>query len=365
MSKTVVFCANYGVINSTLYLTTHNRPITIIIPGNHDLFKFFQVINERVFHNTLELIYLELDYPGRVTAKGIKKVFHVFSNIIRERRYLKDFFDKYFAEWEGHDVFFASRFWCGYLLYLLKKLRKRNRLVFISTYPPYRTPARTHVPTNIVDLAKLIIAKLTYGRDLVMVKFPFENGIIYIPDKFIEKDVTRVIDWEERNEMLKGLDLNRFKVFDVGDYDVIYFSHGFLPDSVADPDMLKKELTAVFNILSKHFPANKIARKHHPGHNDDEPLVEIGDTLEAFIPAEFLYKDNVKAYLSLWSVSIAHVEKGLPISLMYLVSFQNNNTREQIREMLIQQQRSEILFPKSLDEFEKILIDLKEQTTKE
>ena len=69
--KIVIFCTNYGGIERTLYMATHNSSITLVIPLNHDLFKFFQVINERVFHNTINLIYLKPYRPGRRTAKGV------------------------------------------------------------------------------------------------------------------------------------------------------------------------------------------------------------------------------------------------------------------------------------------------------
>lgn len=363
--KRVIFSENYTSIDTTLYLATrngHDYPITIVIPGNHALFKFFQVINERVFHDTLNLIYFEPYRARRATAKGVKKVFHVLPDIIKERRHLKEIYSRYFAELKGYELFFFSRGFSGIRFYLLKKLSKRNTLVYVSHAPLNIPPMSQYTPTNIIDLARLIILKLIYGRDIAMGKFYFLKGPAYMPDKFMEKEVDKVISWQEKTEMMKDFDLSRFKIFDVGDYDVIYFGQDMPTDMVSDRHTLERELTNIFNILLKHFPENRIARKHHPLHNDTT-MVKTGDALPDYIPAEFLYSEKVKVYISPWSLSIANVAGGTAISILDLIPVNSNKHRNQLKELLIKQSRTEILFPKSLEEFERILADIKQQTT--
>ena len=96
MNKIVILCENYLSIPRTLYLVTqnyHDSQVTVVISRLHDLFKFFQVINEKVFHNTINLVYLAPYDLQRATAKGIiKKAFHVLPDIIGERRYLRKIF---------------------------------------------------------------------------------------------------------------------------------------------------------------------------------------------------------------------------------------------------------------------------------
>lgn len=360
----VIFFESYGQIEQDFHVATRNNPgcpITIVIPGNQDLFKFFQVINERVFHDTINLIYLEPYQTRRAKAKGINKIFHLFPDIIRERRYLKEIFDKYFAELEGSEVFFRGRGYCEYRFYLLKKLSKRNRLVCINYGPPYMGK---YTPASIVDLATLIILKLIYGRDIAMGKFPSEfpitKGFAYIPDKFMEKEVDSGIDWEKRNEMLKDFDSSQFRVFDVGNYSVIYFDENLTGRGYLniDKDTYSRELTRIFDVLSKYFPEKEIARKYHPGYPSDKTIINIGDVLPDFIPAELLYNDNVKMYLTVTSYSIVNVEKGLAVSLTDLITFKDDKTKNQLKEILVQRAKSKILFPKSLDEFERILVSI-------
>ncbi len=127
----IVICANsYLQYKSTLYIIEQNypkRPITILIPGNPDLFKFFTVINEKKFHNALNLVYFEPFHPNpkRVEATGLNKVYYVIVDIIRERRYLKDTYDKYVAGIEGCEIFILGR--DATQFYLAKKLSKRNK----------------------------------------------------------------------------------------------------------------------------------------------------------------------------------------------------------------------------------------------
>ena len=362
MSETIIVCESYGTIERTLYLAAHNCPVTIVIPRNHDLFRFFQAINERVFHNTVNLVYLAPVHPQRATARGIKKVFHVLVGIIKERRYLKEIFDKYFAELEGCEIFFSSRSFSGYLFYLLKKLAKRNKLVHINTSTPHFNPMSQYTPTSIVDLVSLIIGKLTYGHDITLGKLSHTKGFLYMPDRFLEKEVDRVIERAEMGEMMKGFDLSQFRVFDVGNYSVIYFDQPLVEAGyVTDSDSYSRKLTEIFDILSKYFPEKEIARKYRPNSPGDKTVIRIGDVLPDFIPAEFLYNENVKMYLVVSSTSIAKLEKGLAVSVMDFISYKSDEVREHFKKVLIQLSCSEILFPKSLGEFEKILIDLKEK----
>lgn len=362
VDKKIVICADsYLQYKNALYIASHNyqkRPITILISGNPDLFKFFSLINEKAFHNALNLIYFEPFHPDprRAKAGGLKKVFYVLSDIIRERRYLKDTFDKYVAEVQWCEVFVLDR---GFMQFsLAKKLGKRNWLVYISSYPIQATPTE-YTPTNIADLARWIIIKLIYGSGIALGKLPHVKGFPFMPDRFLKKEFDRAISGEERDEMMKDFELSQFKIFDTSKYRVIYFDDDLIgADYIGDKDTFRRELAEIFHILSKHFAENEIARKYHPGYRSDKTVTKIGDVLPDFIPAELLYNDSVKMYFGACSVAMTNVEKGVVISILDLVSFGDEQTRETLKEILLQTGRSKILFPESLDEFEKIVIGL-------
>ncbi|MBW1672884.1 MAG: hypothetical protein JRJ45_04425, partial [Deltaproteobacteria bacterium] len=158
----------------------------------------------------------------------------------------------------------------------------------------------------------------------------------------------------------RDLDPSRFKeIFDTGKYSVIYFHQDLLLEGyISNGDTFRRELAEIFNILSKYFPENRVALKYHPCYPGDKTMVTYGEAMEDFIPGELLHNDNVKMYLSLFSYALANVRKGLAVSIANLITLRDDETREQLKEMVIGISRSEILFPKSLDEFEEILMKL-------
>jgi hypothetical protein len=363
-----MFCADYGNIPSALYLANQHYSdgaVTLVVIGNHDLFQFFQAINERVFHSAVNLIYLEPFRACRAAVAGVKKAFYIIPDIVRERRYLKHAWDEQFAKLKGWEVFFFSRSFSGHTYYFLDKLSRMNRLTYMP-YTPYTSPDlmnSPYTPASIIDLVQLLLLKMIFGGGMVLGKYPRTNpyvkGFPLMSDRFMQKKVARVISSEERSEMLKAFDLNRFKVFDAANYSVIYFDDGLVGSNYAggslDKDTFGREMAQIFGILTKYFPEAEIARKYHPGYHSDQSIIATGTVLPDFIPAEFLYNDNTRMYLSICSFSIANVEKGLAVSIIDLISFPSEELRNQLKENLIRASRSKILFPKTLHEFESIV----------
>jgi len=328
-----------------------------VISGNRNLYKLFKIINEKVFHDTLHIICFER-YQGLMIAgtnNKVKKAFYILLNIIRERRYLKETYNKYFVEVRRARVFFFSKWWGNYAFYLLKKLGKTNELVYIPD-PSYDVLPIEHLPpTNIVDLVILAITKLTFGHNMTVDKV-LGHSVACIPNDFMEKEVHKVIDVKERNEMMRNFDLSQFRIFGMCKYSVVYFDQDLVEAGyIADEDTFNRELTSIFNILGKYFSQKEIACKYHPRHSSNKTKIRIGDVLPDYVPAEFLYDDNTKLYLSVFSFAIANVEKGLAVSIADLITFENADVKHQLKEILIQRSKSTILSPKSLDEFERIV----------
>ncbi|MFC1903338.1 hypothetical protein ACFLW9_00415 [Chloroflexota bacterium] len=366
MKRLVIFCGAYTTIETTLYLVTHNwchRPVTIVIIGTlTDLYKFFQIINEKLFNNKINIIHFKGYQPRRARANKIKRLLYLLPDIVKEKQYLKKLFDKNFAGLKEAEVYFSGKGSGTRIFYLLKKLCKANRLVYMHC-PGEELTIEEFTPTNLIDFADLIINKIIYGFEIVMGRLPYTH-FPCIPDKFLKREVAETIDHTARNEMLRDFDLNRFKeifAFD-NEYRVIYF-HQDLVDGgyVPDRDTFKRELTEIFNVLSKYFLENEVAIKHHPSYPGDKTVIEFGEVIDDFIPGEFLYNDKVKMYLSPISAALANVEKGLAVSIADLITFRDDKTRNQLKEHLMRMSRSQIVFPRSLDEFEKLLIGIKEQ----
>jgi hypothetical protein len=364
LNHVYIFCASYGEIKRTLYLAekySREHPIKIIIPGVHDLYLFFQeILKKNILPPSVSVIYFEHFAPAKVKAKVILKPWHVIPDIINERRYLKAIFQKYFAATEGCDVYFCSRGFDGYIFYLIKQLSSKNRIINTSPTPPKLDPIKQYFPSNIFDLARLAVYKLTYGLDVALGKLPQLKGFIFMTDKFMAKTVDEFISWEDMDAMLKHFDYGRYRVFNTGRYRVIYFDDsslnaGYIPDK----EVYRRELKSVFDILLKYYPENEIARKYHPSYPDDKTLITAGDILPDFIPAELLYDPNVDLYLSVYSFSLSNVEEGLAVSIGDLITFKNKEEGNTFKQNITQLSKTKILFPGSLEEFEHICSKLK------
>lgn len=364
MDKLVIFCESYPQIRNTLYLVAQNsgRSITVVSGSNASLYALFQTLNERVFNDTLNLARYSF-YSARFaqTDNKIKKALTLLPDIIREKRHLRSIYDTHFAACKQADVYFFSRYFNPETFYLLKKLSKNNRLVYMQDPTYDSAPVPQSPPKNLRDIAHLIWGKSVYGYDIILGEHSLGQKILGMPDRFFREKVSKVIDAVERDAMLRDLDMSRFQVFDTGNYSVVYLHQDWgRPEYVTDVALFQQRLAGVFTLIRKHFPEDAVAIKYHPGFSGSKEPALSSNVLPDFVPAEFLYSDKTKLYLSISSMALANVEKGLAVSLIDIVNFRDETTRERLREIMLRLDRSKVLFPKSLEELEKIIINLKE-----
>jgi len=360
MPNAIIFCSSYGQITYALQLMLQNireRSVTLVLSDFPDLFRFFDTINKKTFNNEIDIIHLEDYLKNRVSGTGRwQKIIGAIPDMILERRYLKKLWRQHFASQENGDVFFISPGSNGLVFYMIDRLRKNNRLVYVSPPPPYLDE---YIPVNPKDLAKLIVSKVIYGWGLAVSRVTTYNGFPCISSRFVNHHAHRVID-SEAEGLMKSFDYSRFRVFETGDYDVIYFDDNLIGNGYTKGSLLfKREINAIFNILAKYFPQQKIAYKYHPGYSGDETLIETGVKLPSFIPSEFLSPGKTRLYLSAFSWSIAHTKTGVAVSIGNLITFQSDIVRNKLADALIAESHSKVLFPRTLAEFEQIVAGLK------
>ena len=79
-SRIVILCESYPSIAYTLYRLAqegNKSHVTIFFPSLEDLYTLFQIINEKVFNNSIELIYYSQYTQRWAEAKGIRKLLYV------------------------------------------------------------------------------------------------------------------------------------------------------------------------------------------------------------------------------------------------------------------------------------------------
>lgn len=359
MPETVLLCEAYGEVKSCLHVARESikreRQVTVAVFENGDLFRFFREVNDRAFGGDLKLVFC--GSPERKTAKsrGLRRLFQHLLEPARVRSYYRKFLARYFTPLTGAEVYFFTRYFNPYTYYLLKRLHKTNRLVFMSVID-YGDSLKVHQPRSVTEFLSLAKLKLGYGTGIQVADLPHSRFSL-IPEKLIRDSVDEVISLKETGEILDGFKWDELKMVDSSRFRVIYFDQPLIKSGrVPSAEGFQRELNAVFSVLGRHFSAGEIAIKYHPLHGSDKSAITAGTVLEDYIPAELLYHPNIRLYLSFSSGSLANVEQGLAVSLLELVSFRDSTAREFIKETLVQRSRTRILFPKSLEELEDIII---------
>ena len=364
-ARLVILCEAYRSIEYPLYILESEKPdvpVTIFITALEDLYHLFQVLNEKVLNNSLELIYYP-PYKSRWRQKKcIKKWFYLLPDILNERCNIRRFFNNHFKDLEGATIIFSSPGYTGIKIYALRRLSKRNRLIYRKSAPPYMG---RYSPKSLRDIVTLLMYKITYSKDTQIGQYPadrpYTKGFPLMPDSFMKDSVDSVIDWSNRAELMKDFAWEKYSVFNTGDVKVIYFHQDLVDRYVPDRDTFKRELDEIFKVVLKHFPEKEIARKYHPSHEHNKDIVTTGEEIPVYIPAELLYSNSIKVYLGISSSAIANVRGGQAISLIELITYTDEGAKKQLKEILINSSLSEVLFPASLEELEQILIKIRNQ----
>ncbi len=362
MNQALIFCESYDELETLLYLITRDYQkvsLTVAVPGNRDLFQYLEKIKQTSFDNGFKNIYLDtffdssrkVSHPGKIT-----RIMRILPHMFKERRYLDDVYRRHLASLRGVTVFFLARYMNPETFYFIRRLAPKNNLVYTS-YTSKENEVVKDKPAGISALAMMLRSKFVYGRGITHGRLPYTRGFTYISDEFMKRWVSQTIEGATREQMLKGFRLDRFKVFDAAKYSVIYFDQPLLKETgyIDDYETYRKELTRIFGVLTRYYPASRIALKYHPHYPSDRTLIPAGEVLPDFIPGELLYNDNIELYLGIITNCLSNVEKGLSVSLANLITFRSTATRERLKEMMIDASRSKILFPGSLDDFEAIL----------
>ena len=358
----VLFCDNYTQVFRTLHIASSGRykDITVVISQFEALYKFFNLINEKTFDNKLKIIFPQPYVSPFSKIPWVLKPWYLTGDIIRQRRYFREVYKKYFSGFGDVDIFFGPGY-AGLQVTLLSRLAAEYRVIYFSPDPASRMVG--YLPRTLREWALWFIYKGIFGFSTGMGRVPnvpYLKAFVYLPEKTIRAKAAEVIDWEGRAEMMKSFDAARFRLSEGERYKVMYFHDDFVeaPYSGVNEATVNRELNEVFQVLLKYFKPEEIATKFTPA-SAPRQRPQIGEILPSFVPAELLYNDNVIIYLSIASGAIFNVDKGNAVSLLEMITFEDDTLKKQVRQALHDRKKSNILFPKSLDEFEQIVVKLK------
>lgn len=366
MKKALIFAESYDEIKLCLFTAksklSKGYKVTIIVCLNEDLYTFFKEVNEKVFKSRLNLIIFKFINNEKYSGGIVGEFFQRIIKVMGKKKSLINFYQRNFSDVRDSEIYFFTRYCNPYDYYFLNRLYKRNSLILINVFN-FSENISTYTPKSIRAFLRYCILKFIYGFNMSFIRLPHGN-FEYIPDKFIHRAVKTVISADEGERWLQDFNLNEFNVFKTGNFKVIYFDQPLVEAKKVEKSEFEKRIKEIFDILLKYFPEEEIAIKFHPMWHSDKNIIKIGVVLEDFIPGELLYNKNTKLYLGISSGALARVEEGLAISLIDLISFKNNKSKKYIKERLKQRSSSNIMFPQSINEFENIIINIRDNKYK-
>lgn len=318
---------------------------------NNDVYKFFQKLN---IQKKIEIIFIPF-FKCKKSKSIILKIIQNIKAIILEKFYIYNIYRTHFIKIKGTTIFFSSRFFVSYTYYFLKKLNKKNELVYIApkNYEEY-VPQNIYF-TSIPDFLKMIKNKFIFGFLLDYIKTPVHKTT-YIGANFLKK-INKVINSKERKKHIKQNYLEEHNLLNNCNFKVAYIDQYFKNDYKENSNAIRKrEMSHLFEIINSYYLFNNIALKFHPfSHESFSPNNKTGIRVDDYIPGEFLINNNVKLYISFCSTVINNIENGTVISLLETVSFFKPEAVKKWKDLLIKRSNGRVIFPRSFSEFEQII----------
>ena len=351
-----IFCSSYTCVKTILYiLEKYNwyQERTLIISGTNDLYQFFSNIVNQYFNNT-KVIYIPNNYNSNSSSFLIP--YKIISSRIKNRILAKSIN----SNDKISDVFFSSKEYTSNAFYFLNKMVKKNTIIHVPDPGCDVYNMSDRKPDGLRERIKLIIIKLLYGRHLVCgfsgkeVNFPFFTKI---NENYCNENIDIKVSINERINMLKTFDLNKYYSLGNKTYKILYFDKDFVRDGLCEENQYQLEIEAIFNTLSEFVNSNAVGKKYKPAkssmHNKER--IKFGEIINDFYPAETLYHDDVEIYLGMTSHALANIEKGNIISVVRLITYKDSIKRERHIENQELRKKHFIYYPETLNEFASLL----------
>lgn len=351
----LIFCQAYTQIKVSLCIISkniENSSIIVIIPSIYNLYKFFVLLNKRSLDNKINVLYIERYNTEKPIKRNIWYLIFFLSHLLKEKKYLNTFYNTHLRKYNNTTLYFFSRHFTDYSFSFIDKLKLKNDLIYIPDKAADLLPEDSSYPNNIYEFMRLLICKIIYTKNAVLIDVVGEK-VISISSKYLDRYTFRRISRKKRDIIIESLNMNQFKLFNKAQYDVLYLGHNALNIRSSKKEW-EKTLMAIYDVLRKYIPENKIASKMHPGRINDIS-VNMGKELDPCIPAEFLFNENIKIYITPYSSSISTLKNGIVISLIDMIPTNNYELRSKYKERFKAMGLIDYYFPSSVNDFEGLL----------
>ena len=249
-------------------------------------------------------------------------------------------------------------------IFFLRKLYKNNNVIHIQDPACDVYDISDGKPKNFKSLIRLLYFKALFGKDYAY----GETGRVgfksfyKISEKFYNKILSKKILKNERDKIQKGFQLTKFSIKKYSNLKALYFDKDVVKDNLCRDEVFQKEINDIFKIINEYFCSDEIGRKYKPNRttNYNKSRIKIGKVIPDHYPAEILYNDNIDVYFGVTSIALSNIPRGLVISLVYLLTFEDQKKRDGSIHNQEKRKRGKIIhYPKTLNELRFLLKRIK------
>ena len=347
-----IYCSSYEHIPFALYLKNNNK-ITIIT-SHEGIKKFSKLLN-------INVIYFKS--PKKIMTINIFKQVTIFNY---QKKIIKKIISK--MKISNSDSFYLpTRIFnwpsAGFIACLVKKLSNKVDVYLARIeYANYKSvKIKNKFSIDYIKLGYIkVLCKIAFGVDLTIFDIDLKkylgiNGL-FIKKNKLNKYVSSIKLSQLRGAVIKS----QPKLFKQDYKNFLLFEGGTLNKKFIFLDSVLELYQELFNSLP-----NFIIKNHPSAVNYNVANENILSKLQmdgvnhypSYIPAEFLFKNITKNVLGIISASLvtAAYQKNIKsISMLNLIKWKNNKSKNLYKEFLLNQNKR-IIFPEDIDSLYQLL----------
>ena len=356
-NKLLIVCQSYPNVKNSLYFLDKCASSVekhIIVVGNQLLYRLFSEVNSAYFDGSINLQFFSVPEPN------IKLTPSWLINIVMYKRRNRQISMQLAEIYKDFDIVFFSKEFTSLGFYFINKLRRTNRLIHVPDPGCDVYEMSDRKPANFKECIKLLYVKSLYNRHLQLGSAGRKiRGSFYkISDPYMAKYVDVTVPVDQRDQAQTGFEISKYTVAANKAYSIVYFDKDFVRDSLCVEEVYQNELDKIFSIISNHVESSTLAKKYKPNRTSDRnrDRIQYGNMIPDHIPAEMLYRNDVKIYIGSTSIALANIPRGNVISIAYLLTFIQPEWRERsIANQELRKVGNTIYYPRTLNEFESLL----------
>jgi hypothetical protein len=349
----VIFADAYGGLRYLLCLIEEQvrkgSKVTVVVIAHPLYGKLLNYLNATHFGGTLTI----LDVEG-YKDNSKSRLERFLRSFVAETLYLRNIYQSSFSNISGCEVYFTVRKHLNYIFYWVKQLSRNNTVYLLDADPT--TNEIVSRPSNFTEWLIYFRWRVIYDWQI-----EFKRGVGVVDEifgqigrEYLRKYRVTVLDSNAYSHQANGI-LSRYALRESG-IKVLLIDQDISESGMLNIRDFEEALNRVNDVLTKYFQNSEIGVKRHPFFPLNHRFsVENKVELDAWIPAELYMSESVKFVISFHSNALKIASNEVcAISLIDLLPFRPEYT-EEYKHYLMNNSDKEIVFPKNIDEFERLV----------